>query len=433
MTSDTTTQARPPDEPDPPDRPPGSPAEAASAALSAHPTAVHDWRLPDLPGLEFDPLLYRLLHEEPVARVRLPYGSGSAWLLTRYADVKAATADPRFSREALATTQVTSSAPNPVSARHAALNYADPPELTRMRRVVARAFTGKSMNRLRPLAQAGCDALLDRMEEAGSPADLMEHLHGPFPLAVVADLLGLEEEARARITSWATVSMSSGPDGEESKAARLRVRGVIVDLLERRRAAPEEDLASVLATAAGSGEITEDQAVSLATAILVSGAHAVRNNSANMVFALLTHPEQLARLRADPALLPQAVDELLRFIPHRSGVGIPRIATEDLEIGGVPIRAGEAVFASYLAANRDPAEFPDPDVLDFDRGPIGHLSFGNGPHHCVGSMVARMESEIMIETLLRRYPNLRLAVPVEELSWQKNALIRGPETLPVAW
>ncbi|MEU6892521.1 cytochrome P450 [Streptomyces sp. NPDC046557] len=398
---------------------------------------VHCWKLDDLEALEFDPFLHARLLEDKAARVRLPFGEGSAWLMARYADVKAATTDPRFSRQELVGRAITSSSPHAIASQKASLNYADPPRLNDMRRVVARAFTGKSMQRLRPAAQATVDRLLDEMERHGSPADLVEHLHGPFPLAAVADLLGMPQDMREGMTSWANVIMTPGPAPERSADAMKTVRDSVVALLALRRAEPADergdDLASVLVEAADASEITEAEAVSLATAILVSGAHAVRNNSANMIYALLTHPEHLARLRAEPEMIPQAVDELLRYIPHRSGVGIPRVATRDIEIGGVLIRRGEVVYSSYLAANRDPAVFPNPDALDFDRGPIAHMAFGNGPHHCVGSMLARMESEVMVATLLDRYPELALAVPPEQIEWQPGALIRGPKTLPVTW
>ncbi|HCA86866.1 MAG TPA: cytochrome P450 [Streptomyces sp.] len=394
---------------------------------------VHCWSLDDLQALEFDPFLQERLREERAVRVQLPFGQGSAWLMARYADVKAATTDPRFSRQELVGRTVTASSPHAIASQQASLNYADPPRLNDMRRVVARAFTGKSMQRLEPSAQRTADELLDTMEEHGSPADLVEHLHGPFPLAVVSDLLGMPEELRKDMTSWANVIMTPGPAPARSADARATVRDTIVRLLAHRRAEPADDLAGVLTAASDAGEITEPEAISLATAILVSGAHAVRNNSANMIFALLTHPEHMERLRAEPDMIPQAVDELLRYIPHRSGVGLPRIATRDVEVGGVTVRAGEAVYSSYLAANRDPEAFPRPDNLDFDRGPIAHMAFGNGPHHCVGSMLARMESEIIIATLLDRFPQLALAVPPEQLEWQSGALIRGPKSLPVTW
>ncbi|MHC5704652.1 cytochrome P450 [Streptomyces tirandamycinicus] len=411
---------------------PGTPAAAADSGPPED-EGVRRWGLEDLTALDFDPFLTAVLREEPVARIRLPYGEGTAWLVTRHDDVKSVASDPRFSRRALADRDVTSGSPHAIAARHASLNYTDPPRLTAMRRVVARAFTGGGMERLRPLAQRTADELLDEMERHGPPADLVRHLHGPFPLSVVGDLLGLPEEDRTRMVHWTDVIMTPAPAPARSRQGRRSVREVVEALLAQRRAEPADDLAGVLAAAAADGEISDDEALSMATAILVSGAHAVRNNSANMVYALLTRPEQLARLRAEPGLLPRAVEELLRYIPHRSGVGLPRIATEDVEVGGVRIRAGEAVYCSYLAANRDPEVFPDPHTLDFDRPAVPHLSFGFGPHHCVGPMLARMESEVMLATLLRRYPRLTLAVPPDEIAWQRGALIRGPKSLPVSW
>ncbi|MFB7514359.1 cytochrome P450 [Streptomyces sp. NPDC056144] len=397
------------------------------------PSPVRDWAVDDLPALDFDPLLTELLAKEPVARIRLPFiAENEAWLVTRYEDVRAVTSDPRFSRTALLDHQVTKMTGHMVASK-AALNYADPPYHTQLRKAVTKAFTGQSTKRLRPLAQASTDRLLDAMEEAGRPADLMRHLHGPLPMEVVCDLLGIPDEDRAELASWPDLILSSGPGPENSRAAKAQIHGYISELLDRRLAEPSEDLAGVLAESLAEGRITVDEAVSLAMAILISGAHAVRNNSANMVYVLLTRPDLMARLRAEPELLPQAVDELLRWIPHRNGVGLPRIATEDVEIGGVRIRAGEAVYASYLAANRDPEVFDDPHTLDFDREGIGHVSFGHGPHHCMGAMLTRMESEVILSTLLRRYPDLRLAGRPEDVVWQSKGLIRGPKELLVTW
>ncbi|MFD3727111.1 cytochrome P450 [Streptomyces sp. NPDC058671] len=422
MTSETT--AGPASEATPSEGVPADPAP---------PPPARTWAVDDLPALAFDPLLTELLEKEPVARIRLPFtAENEAWLVTRYEDVRAVTSDPRFSRTALLDRQVTGMTGHMVASK-AALNYADPPYHTQLRKAVTKAFTGQSTKRLRPLAQASTDRLLDAMEAAGSPADLMKHLHGPLPMAVVCDLLGVPDEDRAELASWPDLILSSGPGPESSRAAKAQIHGYVTRLLDRRRAEPQDDLAGELAESLAEGRINADEAVSLAMAILISGAHAVRNNSANMVYVLLTRPELADRLRAEPELLPQAVDELLRWIPHRNGVGLPRIATEDVEVGGVTIRAGEAVYASYLAANRDPEAFEDPHTVDFDRQGIGHVSFGHGPHHCMGAMLTRMESEVMLSTLLRRYPELRLAGRPEDVVWQTKGLIRGPRELLVTW
>ncbi|MFF2852146.1 cytochrome P450 [Streptomyces sp. NPDC058001] len=416
--------------------PPSSPPHSSTPPDSGPPAdarpAVHVWPLDDLPALEFDPLLYEVLHGERIARIRLPYADQhEAWLVTRYQDVKDVTSDPRFSRTELVERTVTGMSGHRVAST-VGLNYADPPYHTHLRKIVQKAFTGQQMKRLRPLAQETCDSFLDTMERQGSPADLMEYLHAPMPLAVVCDLLGVPRAERDGLLGWGDIILSMTTP-EAGNAAKAHVREFIVTLLRSRRGAESDDLGGVLAEAIDAGDISEDEAVSLATAILVSGAHAVRYNSANMVYMLLTRPDLMARLRAHPDTLPQAVDELIRHIPHRNGVGLPRIATEDVEVGGVVIRAGEAVYASYLAANRDPEVFEDPDSVDFGRQGVAHLSFGHGPHHCMGAMLARMESEVMVGSLLARFPDLRLAGPVADTRFQSKGFIRGPQTLVVAW
>lgn len=392
------------------------------------------WALEDLRGLEFDPLLAELLRDEPVARIRLPHGDEDAWLVTRYEDVRMVTSDPRFSRSALVRRKQTATRmTGHTVASHAGLNYTDPPDHTRMKRIVAKVFTSQSMKRLRPMAQAIADHLLNEVELHGSPADLMALFHGPFPLAVVSDLIGVPEEDRPRLAAWPDLVLSAGPGPKRSQEAKAELTAYILELLQRRRTEPREDLATVLAEAMDSGQMSQEEAISVTTAIQVSAAHAVRNNSANMVYALLTHPDHLARLRAEPELIPRAVDELLRYIPHRNGVGLPRVAEEDVKIGDVMIRAGEVVYASYLTANWDPQVFPHPDTIDFDRPPMNHMAFGHGVHHCIGASLARMELEMIVTSLLDRFPGLRLAVPPEEMLWQRKGLIRGPQTLPVAW
>ncbi|MET8971442.1 cytochrome P450 [Streptomyces hydrogenans] len=393
---------------------------------------VHFWAVPDLTGLDFDPMLARLLHEDPVTRVRLPHGEGHAWLVTRYEDVKFVTVDPRFSREAVWGRQVTRLAPHFIPMADA-VGFADPPDHTRMRRVVAKAFSARALRSLRAHAQSVMDGLLDRMAEQGPAVDLMEAVNRPFPLAMVSELMGVPETDHALMAHWSDTIISAGAGREASERAKDEMGAYFTDLIAGDHTPDSDQLAAVLAEAVADGTLTEDEAVGLAVLIQIGGAHAVRNNSANMVFALLTHPEHLARLRAEPELIPQAVDELLRYIPHRNAVGLSRIAMEDVEVGGVRIPAGDAVYVSYLAANRDPEVFPEPDRLDFDRDYNPHVAFGHGPHYCPGATLARLESEILLGSLWTRFPGLRLAVPEEALRWQRGALIRGPETLPVTW
>ncbi len=415
---------------------------------------VHFWSPPDLPGLDFDPFLARMLHEEPVARIRLPNGEGHAWLVTRYADVRFVSLDPRFSRRAVMGRNVTRVAPHFIP-MEGAIGVADPPDHTRMRKVVAGAFTARTMRRLRGRAQQVMDALLDAMERHGPPADLMAHVHGRFPQAMVGELMGVPVEDRPRMAQWTDTILTAGAGRDASERAKAEIADHFAGLIAGRRStarlprqtAPgrdngrdsgpdtgREDLAGVLAAGVDAGRLDFGEAVGLAALVQIGGAHAVRNNSANMAFALLTRPDLLARLRAEPALVPRAVDELLRYIPHRNAVGLSRIALEDVEVGGVTIPAGDAVYVSYLTANRDPEVFADPDRIDFHRAAAApHVAFGHGPHHCPAATLARMESEIILTSLWDRFPGLRLAVPVAELRWQRGALIRGPEALPVQW
>ncbi|MEU3075808.1 cytochrome P450 [Streptomyces laurentii] len=393
---------------------------------------VHFWAVPDLTGLDFDPLLARLLHEDPVSRVRLPHGEGHAWLVTRYEDVKFVSMDPRFSRQAVYGRSITRLAPHFIP-MEGAVGFADPPDHTRMRRVVARAFSARALRALRDHAQDVMDRLLDRLEQHGPPADLMALVNRPFPLAMVSELMGVPEGDQPLMAQWSDTIISAGAGRDSSERAKGEMARYFTELIGRSHGTGKEFLAAVLADAIDEDTLDEQEAVGLAVLIQIGGAHAVRNNSANMVYALLTHPEHLARLRADPALLPQAVDELLRYIPHRNAVGLSRIALEDVEVGGVRIPAGDAVYVSYLTANRDPDVFADPGTLDFDRGYNPHVAFGHGPHFCPGSALARIESEILLSTLWTRFPDLRIAVPDEEIRWQRGALIRGPETLPVTW
>ncbi|MFK0285218.1 cytochrome P450 [Streptomyces sp. NPDC090499] len=413
---------------------PLDPDPAATPSPTPPPPPVRFWPVDDLPALDPDPFLDEVMREEPVTRIRLAHGAEEAWLVTRYEDVRFVTSDPRFSRQLVAGRDVTSMRPAPVASQTAGLQYIDPPGHNRLRRVVARAFTGRAMQRLRPMAERRAAELLDTMAAAGPPADLMEHLHGPFPIAVIRDFLGVDEKDWHGWAATGEALLAAGPDaGERTREAARTTRARIAELLRSRREEPREDLAGVLAQAAADGEITDDEAISLATAVQVSGGHAVRNNSGSMMYALLTHPGHLDRLRREPELLPKAVDELFRYVPHRNGVGIPRVAVEDVEVGGRLIRAGDVVYNAYVAANRDPAVFTDPDDLDFDRADGPHIAFGHGPHHCMAAIMARMEAETMIGSVLARFPGIRLAVPPEEVEFQRQGLIRGPRTLPVTW
>jgi biflaviolin synthase len=392
---------------------------------------VRHWPALDLTGLDFDPVLTELMAEGPVTRIKLPNGEGWAWLVTRLDDVRMVTNDPRFGREAVMDQPVTRLAPHFIPER-GAVGFLDPPDHTRLRRSVAAAFTAKGVGRIRERSRCMLDELVDELLQDGPPADLTETVLGPFPIAVICELMGVPAADRHAMHTWTQLILSSAHGKQVSEKAKHEMGAYFTELIGRRKGATGEDVASLLGAAVGSGEITLEEAVGLAVLLQIGG-EAVTNNSGQMFYLLLTRPDLAERLRTEPEIRPRAIDEMLRYIPHRNAVGLSRIALEDVEIKGVRIRAGDPVYVSYLAANRDPAVFPDPETLDFARSPNPHVSFGFGPHFCPGNMLARLESELLVDALLERVPGLRLAVPPEQVPFKKGALIRGPESLPVTW
>ncbi|MFF9089691.1 cytochrome P450 [Streptomyces sp. NPDC014991] len=392
---------------------------------------VRHWPALDLTGTDFDPVLAELMREGPVTRVRLPNGEGWAWLVTRYDDVRAVANDPRFSREAVMDKPVTRLAPHFIPDR-GAVGFLDPPDHTRLRRSVAAAFTAKGVERLRDEARGMLDDLVDRLLRAGPPADLTSAVLSPFPIAVICELMGVPAGDRHEMHTWTQLILSSAHGKEVSERAKREMSACFWDLIGSRANSTGEDVTSLLGAAVGRGEVTPEEAVGLAVLLQIGG-EAVTNNSGQLFYLLLTRPDLVERLRVEPEIRPRAIDELLRYIPHRNAVGLSRIALEDVEIRGVRIRAGDAVYVSYLAANRDPDVFPDPETIDFSRSPNPHVSFGFGPHYCPGGMLARLEEELLMDALLDRVPGLRLAVPPDQVPFRKGALIRGPEALPVTW
>ncbi|MER6031235.1 cytochrome P450 [Streptomyces sp. NPDC001851] len=394
------------------------------------PPPVRDWPALDLDGTDFDPVLAGLMREGPLTRIRLPFGEGWAWLATRYDDVKLITNDPRFSRAEVTRRQITRLAPN-FAPRPGSLAWADQPDHNRLRKPVADAFTVRAMKRLRPRAQAVLDELVEGVVRDGPPADLVERVLEPFPLAVVSEVMGVPAADREQVHAWTREIIST--NGEEAAdRAKTGLYGWIRSVLRSRAHSTDEDVYSMLGRAVSGGDISEEEAVGLAGPLQIGG-EAVTHNCGQMLYLLLTRPELMERTRARPEARGPLLDELFRYIPHRSTVGLARIAREDVEIAGHRITAGEPVYVSYLAANRDPDVFPDPDRIDPDREPNPHVAFGNGPHFCTGAVLARLQTELLVDTLLDRLPGLRLAVPAEQVRWRHRTMIRGPRTLPVTW
>ncbi|MFJ6912628.1 cytochrome P450 [Streptomyces sp. NPDC101133] len=395
------------------------------------PPPVRDWPALDLDGPEFDPVLADLMREGPLTRVRLPHGEGWAWLATRYDDVKAITNDPRFGRAEVTKRQVTRLAPH-FKPRPGSLAFADQPDHNRLRRAVAGAFTVGTAKRLRPRAQEILDGLVDGVLAEGPPADLVERVLEPFPITVVSEVMGVPTADRERVHSWTRQIISTSGGAEAAERAKQGLYGWITETVRARADSAGDDVYSLLGAAVGRGEVGETEAVGLAGPLQIGG-EAVTHNVGQMLYLLLTRPELMTRMRERPEARGTALDELLRWISHRTSVGLARIALEDVEVHGVRIAAGDPVYVSYLAANRDPDVFPDPDRIDLDRDPNPHLAYGNGHHFCTGAVLARMQTELLVDTLLERLPGLRLAVPADQVAWRRKTMIRGPRTLPCTW
>ncbi|WP_052867318.1 cytochrome P450 family protein [Streptomyces niger] len=359
-----------------------------------------------------------------------PRGDGPpSFLVTGYAAARAALADPRLSKDT-----ARYFADRPSDRRlHPALAHTmlatDPPDHTRLRRLVAPAFTTGAAARLRPYVDE-LTAELTRDWRPGDTVDLVAGLAGPLPVAVICHLLGVPEADRAQLRAWSDQLFEAGaPDRID--AASYEVAGYFGRLVAAKRAAPDESLLSALIAARdGADRLGEDELVSLAVLILVAGHETTTNLIGNAVSALLAHPDAAARLRDRPELIPAALDELLRYDSPVS-VATFRYATEPLTLAGTDIPAGAPVLVSPGAANRDPARYPDPDALDLDRDAAGHLAFGHGIHRCLGAPLARVEAATVLTTLLTRFPRLRLAVPAADLRHRHTRLMRGPAALPV--
>ncbi|MGW0435384.1 cytochrome P450 [Micromonospora sp. NPDC003197] len=382
--------------------------------------------------LHLDPTYAELREKQPLLRVRLPYGE-EAWLATRHEDVKTVLGDLRFSRAAALGRDEPRSMPRSIQE---GILTMDPPDHTRLRKLVAKAFTARRVEQLRPRTQQIANELLDAMVAAGPPADLVEHFSTPLPIRVICELLGVPFADQDRFHTWSEAIVSTTsltPEQVENYLGNLFA--YIADLVAQRREEPTDDLISALVRARAEDEdrLTEDELVRLAAGLLAAGHETTVTQISNFVYVLLTHPTELDRLRADPKLIPTAVEELLRYVPLGAASAFARYAKEDVELGGSTVRAGEPVLGALSSANRDERVFADPDRLDLTRPINPHVGFGHGVHHCVGAQLARMELQVALGSLISRFPKLRLAVPEPELGWKSGMLVRGLTALPVAW
>ncbi|MFI9251893.1 cytochrome P450 [Streptomyces sp. NPDC053069] len=361
-------------------------------------------------------------------RVQLPYGE-PAWLATRYADARLVLGDQRFSR-ALGLEHDEPRASE--GRRESGILGMDPPDHTRLRSLVAKAFTVRQVEKLRPRIRELTSTLLDEMEAAGPPVDLVDRYALPIPVAVICRLLGVPEEDRPRFRTWSDAALStSSLTAEEFDRNREELRAYMAELIAAHREQPRDDLMTALIEARDHDDrLSELELVDLCVGILIAGHETTATQIPNFVLTLLDHPEALSRLRAEPSLITGAVEELLRFVPLGSGAGMPRYAKEDIEVGGTLVRAGEPVLVAIGAANRDALRFTAAGTLDFSRSGNAHLGFGHGVHHCLGAPLARLELQEAVGALVARFPRLRVA---GDITWKTEMLVRGPRVMPVSW
>ncbi|QNP74219.1 cytochrome P450 [Streptomyces roseirectus] len=382
--------------------------------------------------LALNPLYSALRREQPLSRVQLPYGE-PAWLATRHEDARLVLGDPRFSRnESLRRDEPRlRSFPTPPDA----LMILDPPEHTRLRRLASKAFTVKRVEEWRPRVERIAAELADAMLAGGTHADLVTGFALPLPISVISALLGVPAEDRGDFHVWAEAFISTTKyTPEEAARHRASLTAYMAGLIADRRARPRDDLIGDLVAARDKEDrLSEAELLTLLTGILVGGFETTATQIANFVYVLLTHPGQLAALRTDLERIPQAVEELLRFVPLSIGTAFARYALEDVEVGGVTVRAGEAVMVALHAANHDESVFTCPHRLDLERREAAHVAFGGGAHHCLGSPLARVELQVALRTLLTRFPGLRFHASEADVVWKTGVLTRGPERLPVAW
>ena len=386
------------------------------------------------------PLYHRLRAEAPIYRRGAGVGN---WTLTRYADVAAALRDPRFSADrnyADRRAPRVARLAEPERSQFLALQHletssmltTDAPDHGRLRGLAHQAFTPRMVERLRGRIQARTDDLIDRVISAGR-MDIIADLAYPLPVNVIADMVGVPAADRGRLRRWAAAfeTFLDGLAGvEENYRATLEFHDYLRELIAAHRANPQDDLLSALVAAeAGGDRFTEEEILVTCTLLLNAGHVTTTNLIGNGLLALLHHPDQLRLLRDDPSLLPAAVDEVLRY---ESPVQFTaRTATTDVELGGALIRRGDLVKLMLGAANRDPAQFADPDRFDITRQESRHLAFGLGPHFCLGSALARLEGQIVLGTLLRRLPGLRLTT--DQVEYRPNLAFHGLAALPLTW
>ena len=379
------------------------------------------------------PMYHRLRAEDPVHHSPLGF-----WVLTRYPDVMAMLRDPRLIKEPIAAFVAARFGMAVPPGLGLSMLDRDPPDHTRLRGLVSKAFTPRALERLRPEIQQIVDGLLDEVEARGS-MDLVEEFAYPLPVRVICEMLGVPVKDHERFKAWG-LDIARGLDaimlppdsevGQRSVSGRRALADYFRGLIAERRAAPRDDMLSALIAAEEAGDkLNEEELLATCILLLVAGHETTVNLIGNGTLALLRHPDQLQKLRENPGLIVTAVEELLRFDGPVQRTA--RIPSQDITIGGRTIGKGEMVMPFLGAADRDPTQFPDPDRLDITRADNRHIAFGMGIHFCLGAPLARLEGQIAINTLLARLPKLALAT--DRPQFRQSLTLRGLQALPLSF
>lgn len=387
--------------------------------------------------IQFDPIeeLTRARDSEGVVTVMTPFGV-PAHLVSRYEDVREVLSDPaRFSnagRRPSAPPGGPDLSEEEIAEMRAGQMLAfDPPEHTRLRRMLTPEFTMRRMRRLEPRIVEIVDDALDDLERSGQPADLVSDFALPVPSLVICELLGVPYSDRADFQHRTSQLLDVSLPAERRMALQRESREYMTGLVTRAQAAPGEDMLGMLVREHGD-DLSTAELTGIASLLLVAGHETTSNMLGLGTLALLRHPDQLATLRDDPAAVEPGVEELLRWLSIVHS-GVPRTTTTDVEIAGHTIPAGEQIVLALPGANRDSTLVDEPDRLDISRGAPGHVAFGHGVHHCLGAPLARMEMRIAFPALLRRFPELALATSFEQVDFRSFHVVYGLHSLPVTW
>ena len=398
-------------------------ARRPSAAAEVYPTRAED-------PLELPAAVAAVLAGDSVPDLRVATGD-RVFLVTRYEDCRAVLGDARFSRN-IGRPEAAQLIPG---VRMPSQPLADPPTHTRWRRQLARAFTARRVQALRPMVEQIVTGCLDTVKRGGPPADLMQHVAFPVPILVMCALLELEPGEHGPFRDLASVALATEATSPQEKGAAFaglaELSGAIV---EARRLRPRDDLLSDLVTATGEDRLTGEELVATVMTLLIGGYENPAHQIGKSIYALFRHPDQLTRLRAEPGLVPAAVEETLRYVGALdSGFGSPRFATADVRIGRTLVPAGATVLVNRQAANRDHRRFDAAERLDLTRAPTPHLVFGYGAHHCIGAALARLEFEVVLAQLLARFPALGPYGDPAATPWAYRVTASGPATLLATW